>query len=427
MVEAEKNLMACHGCGHVQHIPDDERRVNCERCERLLYVRHPGWLDHAGASVLTAVIFFVVTISFPFVTLEAAGMQQEMSIISGIWALVERDEWLLAAIVFVTIVLMPLLEIIALLYVVVPFRLQRRLPYQIPVFRWLVIAQPWSMLEIFALAVLVTLVKVGEEAVLVPEVGMYGFFGLVGALFGAYLSLDKRLVWAWLKSHNYFADSSDTSVVSCRVCDALIGRERLQRERLCGRCGAHVYERIPKSFQKTAALVLAAAILYIPANFLPMMSYTYLGTTRTDTIFSGVVSLISDGLWWVAVIVFVASILVPIAKLVVLTYLLWLVKTGITAEAGTDIERQHNLYRMIEVVGRWSMVDVFVVTLLVALVQFGLFGYVEPRGAIVAFGGVVVLTMLATQTFDPRLLWDAQQTAKATSEIEHPASPSKTD
>jgi paraquat-inducible protein A len=412
MYAEHKECLACHDCGNLQMLPENpaahevRQQVECEHCHSVLHISRPQWLDHATAYTLTAAILFVVSVSFPFLALKTAGLHQEASIVSGIVALVDREQWLMAALVFITIFLMPLLEIAALLYLLLPYRLQKRLPGQIAVFRWLIVVQPWSMLEIFAVAVLVTLVKLGEEATLVPGVAMYAFFLLVGALIGAYVAIDRRHIWAWLNRNNYFVSEPGESVYSCNVCQALVGRSIIEQEGRCPRCRSPIHQRIPHSLQKTAALVLAAAILYVPANTLPMMSYTAFGVTQTDTIFSGVAALISDGMWGVALVVFVASIVVPIAKLVVLTYLTWLVKAGRTRNA----RQQHRLFRTLELIGRWSMVDVFVVTLLVALVQFGLFGQVEPRGAIVAFGGVVVLTMLATQTFDVRLLKDSGDT-----------------
>lgn len=149
---------------------------------------------------------------------------------------------------------------------------------------------------------------------------------------------------------------------------------------------------------------MAAAILYIPANMLPIMTYSTLGDVSTDTIFSGVVALIANGLYGIAAVIFIASIAVPILKLVILCYLLaavkWKVRIGVRHRAW--------LYKLTEIIGRWSMVDVFVVTIFVALVQFGFVYTVEAEGAIIAFGAVVVITMIAAESFDPRLLWDAR-------------------
>ena len=143
-------------------------------------------------------------------------------------------------------------------------------------------------------------------------------------------------------------------------------------------------------------------MLYVPANLLPIMHVTSLGQSRSDTILSGAEFLLVSGMWPLALIVFVASILVPLAKMLILTYLLVSVQLRWSSR---PLDRTR-LYRFTEFVGRWSMVDVFVVTVLVALVHLGAVAEVEARLGAVFFAGVVILTMLSARTFDPRLIWD---------------------
>jgi paraquat-inducible protein A len=150
-----------------------------------------------------------------------------------------------------------------------------------------------------------------------------------------------------------------------------------------------------------AALALAAAILLVPANLLPVLSTESSGTNRSDTIFSGTVELWRQGLGGIAVIVFTASILIPILKLGGLGWLL-LRSHG---PAPRDPRRLTRVYAAIDFIGRWSMLDVFLAAFLTGLVQFGEFSTVTPRSGIVAFAAAVVLTVLATQAFDPRVLW----------------------
>jgi paraquat-inducible protein A len=170
----------------------------------------------------------------------------------------------------------------------------------------------------------------------------------------------------------------------------------------CPRCGAALHLRKPSSVQRTLALVLTASLLYVPANVLPVMTTTQLGNATPSTIIGGVVLLIHHGDLPIAVVIFVASVLVPISKLLALTWLCWSVSYG---EATSHHERAR-LYRMTELVGKWSMTDVFVVAILVALVQFGGLLLIRPGTAALAFGAVVVTTMLAAESFDPRLIWD---------------------
>ena len=166
-----------------------------------------------------------------------------------------------------------------------------------------------------------------------------------------------------------------------------------------------MHGRKPNSVARTWALVIAAYILYVPANLLPVMSVTSLGKVQEDTILSGVYYLVTHGMWPLALVVFSASFVVPLAKLIVLTALLISVHRR-SRWRSTD---RTQLYRVTEAVGRWSMVDIYVVTILVALVRLGALANVEAGLGAVFFGGVVVVTMLAAETFDPRLIWDAAE------------------
>jgi paraquat-inducible protein A len=163
-----------------------------------------------------------------------------------------------------------------------------------------------------------------------------------------------------------------------------------------------MHQRKPNSIARTWALVLAALILYIPANAFPVMTTTYVGKSQSDTILSGVQYLIESGMWPLAAIVFFASVTVPVVKLVVLSYLL----LSIQYRSHWRPKDRTRLYRLTELVGRWSMVDIFVVAILVALVRIGNFATIEPGIGATAFGAVVVLTMFAAMTFDPRIIWD---------------------
>ena len=196
---------------------------------------------------------------------------------------------------------------------------------------------------------------------------------------------------------------------SCRVC-GLVSRPDLgETAARCPRCWAKLHFRRPDSLRRCWALVLASYILYIPANLMVMMETGTLISYRKDTILSGVIHLWSNGNPGIAVIVFIASILVPLFKLLVLTLLLLSVRRGST----WGIKHRIKLYRIVELVGRWSMLDIFVVTLLAALVQIQSFATVRAGTGAIAFGAVVVLTMFAAMEFDPRLMWDPLRKERA--------------
>jgi paraquat-inducible protein A len=170
----------------------------------------------------------------------------------------------------------------------------------------------------------------------------------------------------------------------------------------CPRCGTHLHFRKPGSVSRTWALLIASAILYVPANVLAVMETGSLYGSQKDTILSGVVYLWNSHSWELAVLVFVASIVVPLAKIAALAFLLVSVQRRSTWQ---PLQRT-KLYRIVELVGRWSMLDIYVITILVALVQIKGLASIRAGPAALAFGAVVVLTMLAASSFDPRLIWD---------------------
>ena len=194
--------------------------------------------------------------------------------------------------------------------------------------------------------------------------------------------------------------------VSCASCHACGMLARLpataEHGATCPRCGAPLHRRKPMSLQRTWALVIAAAICYVPANLLPVMRVTSLGKTEADTIMSGVIYFVTSGDWPLALIIFTASVFVPLMKLGLLTFLLISIHRR---SSWRPVERTR-MYRLTEAIGRWSMVDIYVVTILVALVRLGNLATIEAGAGAVFFGSVVVITIFAAESFDPRLIWD---------------------
>jgi paraquat-inducible protein A len=194
----------------------------------------------------------------------------------------------------------------------------------------------------------------------------------------------------------------DAGILICSECHELNTVDADTDNPTCTRCGAQVHARSPNSLARTWALLITAAILYIPANVLPIMTVSSLGQGDPSTIMSGVIQLMQHGMYPIAAVVFVASILVPTFKLIGLGLLLFSVQRRIPMSA----RQRMIMYRFIEFIGRWSMLDIFVIAILVAVVSFGRLASVEANLGAVAFATVVILTMLAAVTFDPRLIWD---------------------
>jgi paraquat-inducible protein A len=214
---------------------------------------------------------------------------------------------------------------------------------------------------------------------------------------------------------NALPRAGELGLISCRVClqvcRTVPGDEQLNADGVadvmaCPRCGSPLRRRKTASYSRSWALLIAAFLLYIPANVLPIMRTASLNDVDDNTIISGVVELWVKGSPYLAIIVFLASIVVPMLKFTVLSMLLVSSQRG----SGWARTQRAKLYRFVELIGYWSMLDVFVVALLTALVRFNVLSRVEPLPGVIFFGLTVVLTMLASMSFDPRLIWDGRDT-----------------
>ena len=202
---------------------------------------------------------------------------------------------------------------------------------------------------------------------------------------------------------NASVTAAQLGLMSCESCQLLSRPSSVLEATYCPRCGEHLAFRRHGSIQKTWALIIAATICYFPAMLLPVLVSTTLGSSEDDTILSGVAYLYTSGSWPLALIVLVASVMIPLGKLAALAWLLITVQRG-------SIKNNHDrtrLYRVVEFIGRWSMLDVFVDAFTVALVQLSPLMSVAPGTGVLFFATVVVLTMFAAETFDPRLIWDS--------------------
>ena len=173
----------------------------------------------------------------------------------------------------------------------------------------------------------------------------------------------------------------------------------------CPRCGADVHYRKHDSINRAWAFLIAAFVMYIPANTEPMMRTTSLGNTSADTIMGGVMYFLSHGEWPLALVIFAASIMLPLLKMIALAYIFIMAQSRSTARR----MEQTNLYKLAEILGKWSMLDIFVVGLMAGLVQLGSLTTIEPGPACIAFAAVVILTMIAEMVFDPKLIWDQME------------------
>jgi paraquat-inducible protein A len=282
------------------------------------------------------------------------------------------------------------------------------------VFRITELLRPWAMMEVYLLGVIVAYVKLSDLARLELGIALFAFVGLIVVMIAAEAALEPHEIWRRLgpqASAKQLRCRRGRPLISCHNCDQLALMPPLPARATahCPRCGAAMHRRKPNSLARTWALVVTAAILYIPANLLPVMTVVHFGRGEPDTILSGVKELIGAGMWPVALLVFFASITVPVLKLIGLTFLL------ITTQRRSRwrLRDRSLMYRIIEQVGRWSMVDIFMISILVALVNLGTLATIEPGVGAICFAAVVIITMFASMSFDPRLIWDAEESGHA--------------
>ncbi len=404
IISQQSNKIACNHCGYINEhsLIESGHCFQCERCHHTLFSETKNWETRIIALILTGIILFICSNSLPFLGLEAGFQTQSSTLLSGVIALYQVEQYLLSLLVFATIFLFPLIELLILCYVFINKYFNNKPPGISACLYFLSLARAWNMLDIFMVGVLVTSVKLGETATLIPGFGLLAFTLLIITLIVINLQLSSFHLWNWYKPENYFYTTEDDQYHGCLTCNAVISDKVWLQNGYCPRCSHKIEPRSKHSLQKTTALIIAASILYIPALAMPIMTITSFGRTTQDTILSGVIHLFQGGMWFIGLVVFVASILVPILKLLIISYLL----KSVYKQQQTHRKVRQKLYKLTEFVGRWSMVDVFVITLLVALVQFGIIMNIRPEPAALAFAAVVVLTMLAAETFDSRLIWD---------------------
>ncbi len=410
------HLRECPGCGLLQMVPAlaPGASAQCDRCPTILRRASTHRLEHIIALTATALVLLALMCTFALMSVETAGIRHVADLFSGPEELVRQDMAPLALVVLFVTVLAPLTRLLGTLYVLIRAHEQHPPRHLRRVFALAEKLRPWSMIEVFVLGVFVAYVKLGDLVTIGLRTGVYALLALTIVLVWIDAALDREKVWERL-DHDDRLDrlgpalprarrSADT--IGCETC-GLVSPAGPARPPTsgghCPRCDSALHPRRRNSIERTWALVIAAAILYIPANYYPVLTVVQLGAGQPSTILGGVEELVQTREFPLAALVFFASILVPVLKLVGLSFMLIATQTG---RAGWLRDRTR-LYHIVRFIGRWSMIDIFMESLLGALVTFGAVITIEPGFGALAFCAVVVLTMFAAETFDPRLMWDA--------------------
>ncbi|BBA33124.1 integral membrane protein, PqiA family [Methylocaldum marinum] len=344
---------------------------------------------------------------YPILGLSIQGKHTETTLVGAVLELQKQGMGIMSGLVLFTTFVVPAMELSGLLFVLLPLKLNKKIRGQAAVFRLIQALRPWGMIEVLMLGILVALVKLAHMATVQPGWSLWLFGAFIFVMAATAASLDSEEIWLRLGRRYPTGTKANAGAgyLSCHACGLLARASPENMEQHCSRCGGALHVRKPNSIGRCWSLLIAAMILYIPANVLPVMSTSSIVGAQVDTIMSGVVYLWMSGSWPLALLVFFASVMVPLLKLMALVVLL------VTVQAGSrwrPLDRTR-LYRLTERLGRWSMVDIFVVTMLVALVDVRPLAAVQAGPGAIAFGAVVVLTMCAAMSFDPRLIWDSIQ------------------
>jgi len=391
-------------------------KANCPRCGVTLTTQWDAPRQRPTAYALVALFMLLLSNLFPFVNMKVAGITSEVTLMEIPGVMFSEDYVSLGTLFMLFVQLVPAFCLITILLLVNRVVLPRRLKHGMA--RIFFQLKTWGMAEIFLAGVLVSFVKLMAYG----DIGIGSSF-IPWCLFcilqlRAFQCVDRRWLWDDLAPMPVLTTPLKVGVPgigqglrSCRCCTAILPADTLQ----CPRCETRGYVRRKNSLQWTLALLFTAILLYFPANILPIMITDLLGDKMPSTILAGVILLWSEGSYPVAMVIFIASILVPTLKMIAIGWLCWDAK----GHGQRDSERMHLIYEVVEFVGRWSMIDVFVIAVLSALVRMGALMSIYPAIGAVMFALVVIITMFAAMTFDPRLSWDRESELSHKESSEH--------
>ncbi|GEA50804.1 paraquat-inducible protein A [Vibrio inusitatus NBRC 102082] len=411
------SIISCHECG----IASDVERLKagevarCPRCHSHLLSSDRDPVQGPVCYALASLIAFAASLAYPFMSFSIQGITQQISLYQAAKVLANFGNDTLSVLLISSVLVLPAIYLICLLYLY--FCISNRelkqftTGLQIKTLKFLTRIKPWLLVDVFLIGVLVSLVKISALADVSMGISFWAFAIFTCLMVKTIATAD--LFWVWQQLFPY--DDTDAEQISghcvqdknhlsCHVCGLI--HQYTENEIRCNRCATRLHTFEPKqNLQVVWAFLLTSMVFYLPANLYPMMYTSALGSnSQGSTILGGVIELWEMGDYPVALIILFASILIPIAKMMSLSFLFWHAKRvqHMPFEASY---RYLKLYRVTEFIGRWSMIDIFVVAILVALVQIDGIMVIYPGPAALYFAAVVIFTMLSAMTFDSRMMW----------------------
>lgn len=400
MSRSRSERTECADCGLSQSLPNIAvgEVAQCMQCGKVLKRRSRGGIDVPLTLALTSLLLLIPANAAPLMRVAEHGAQRQNWLSTGVAMLWSSGFESLAILVAAFTIVFPLVYLALLVTVLGSIRFGGP-PRLGRLFRWTEYLRPWMMVEVYLVGSCVAYSRLQKIAFV--NVGLGGWC-LMAAAFALLLftaTIDERRIWDALAPRRPLA--AGTAAISCIACELAVPAAHAGDR--CPRCDAVLHARKPRALHRTTALVIAGFVLLVPANLLPILTIEQLGVVDPNTILGGIRELIRADLWPLAVIVFAASIVVPLMKLFGLTWMLLLTHQC----SSRYLVARTRLYRVIDLIGRWSNIDVFMLSILVALVQFGALSEVRAGFGAVAFAAAIIVTMIASRAFDSRLMWDA--------------------
>lgn len=425
-------MISCEECGLVVAVPklQEGQKAHCSRCDHVLTQTTVNPNQRAIAYSIACFVMLVLSISFPFMSFSVQGMTQEISLLNAAQMLDEFQNSLLAFLLLGTVIILPAIYIsLMLILYFTAYRYQhsaRNMPVRkiIKSFcKLLFLVEPWLMVDVFLLGVLVSLIKIATLADISLGYSFYAYCIYAVLVVKCVSLVDKSWLWDQFipakpieKSYEGHTHHSN-SHLSCHVCHQVNLGDMASPDN-CIRCDSTLHHfDMHANLQKVWALLITACIFYLPANLYPMMYTVSLGSSQPSTIMEGVILLWQLGSYPVAMIIFIASVFIPLVKMIALAWLFISAKR-ISNLSEKDAIKKLKVYRITEFIGRWSMIDIFVVAILVALVQLQNLMAIYPGPAALSFAAVVIFTMLSAMLFDSRMLWCDSVAKNSVQEIE---------
>jgi paraquat-inducible protein A len=430
----------CPDCGLVSALPDMQPGLvaECPRCRKVLWRMLRAPLSFPIACGISGMLFYLFALVAPFLEISSYGQFQLARLETGPDNLIAQSYVGLGLLVMAVTAIFPGVKLGIMLITFIGLE-TRAVPARLMVllFRWYHRITPWSMIDVYLLGFLVAYTRLIAIASVHLDTSLYALIGLMVSMAAADGAIDHEAVWRALEAAEARADErflrrhprvrqvrrsydqqvqAHPEVIGCHVCHLV---NHADPGDPCRRCHSVLRPRKTNSIGRSWALVIAAACLYIPANMYPVMTITQFAQSQTFTIFGGIVELINYGLWPLAGLVFLASITIPLMKLATLSFLL----TQTQRQRPTNLRFRTQAFRVIDFIGRWSMIDIFMISILVALVRFGQIANINAETGAPCFAAVVVLTMFAVITFDPRLMWDMRRAGAAHRQVAAQGSP----